>query len=443
MSLSDQILDAFPSGNYGLQALLRVLDIVETTEVETAAVDCLELPLLRINPAFAATFANTPEKLLMLVMHELHHILLGHTRLFLRVTPLDNLIFDAVINALLCRMFSNREYTSFFTGFYSDQRFPECFLRPPEGWRPSKPARIPPSLRKKGLTHLQGLYRALYSDQGADYKELYDALTQAMPNHGAEARLLGSHGQDIGELSGALFEAVRQVVEHWPQPPNPIKGRSWSSVLEETRVGLVRGPSNREVLRGLLRKVARAGTGSSNGRLGFSSVKAMSPLPAFDRRTVVLRALGVPTLLYPCDVLHWGRQPLEPVHVYLDVSGSIGDLKGALYGAVLDCREMVYRKIHLFSTVVHDITPEQLRLGECQTTGGTSIECVAGHMQANGVRRAVIITDGYVGTPGETARQTLSQAHVAVALTPDSATRTDLENVVRHWAELKESRHEN
>ena len=50
----------------------------------------------------------------------------------------------------------------------------------------------------------------------------------------------------------------------------------------------------------------------------------------------------------------------ERVHVYLDVSGSIGDLKGALYGAVLDCREFVHPFVHLFSTKVVDVSLEVL-----------------------------------------------------------------------------------
>jgi hypothetical protein len=39
------------------------------------------MPRLLINPQFVEAHAATPERLLMLVMHELHHVLLGHTRL--------------------------------------------------------------------------------------------------------------------------------------------------------------------------------------------------------------------------------------------------------------------------------------------------------------------------------------------------------------------------
>lgn len=438
MSLADQILDAFPSGNYGILALLRLMNIVESTEIETASIECRELPVLRVNPHFVATFAATPARLLMLVLHELHHVLLGHTRLFKRITPLDNLVFDAVINALLSRMFPAPEYTSLFTGFYSAGRFPECLLRPPDRWRPGSPAAVPPALKRKEFTKLHHLYRALYSDQGADYHQLYSALRKALKLNDAPYRLLGSHGDEIGELDGALLQAVRAIVEHWPQPPDPIAGRSWASVMRDEAITVVRVPTNRERLRALLHRIARPGPGTGIRPLP-APTHSVSPLPAHDRRAIVLRALGVPPVLYTQEI-HWpGRQSIQSVHVYLDVSGSVADLKGALYGAVSDCRQLVHPRIHLFSTEVHDISLEELRRGVCKSTGGTSIECVAAHMRARAVRRAVIITDGFVGAAGETASQWLRAAHLGVALTPGVSRREDLETFVQHWTQLKET----
>ncbi|NCW26304.1 MAG: hypothetical protein EBV84_13195, partial [Betaproteobacteria bacterium] len=77
--LAASILDAFPSGSYAMTGLLRLLDIVASTSVPTAAVECRVQPRLLINPEFVSVHADTPEKLLMLVMHEIHHVLLGHT----------------------------------------------------------------------------------------------------------------------------------------------------------------------------------------------------------------------------------------------------------------------------------------------------------------------------------------------------------------------------
>jgi hypothetical protein len=162
----------------------------------------------------------------------------------------------------------------------------------------------------------------------------------------------------------------------------------------------------------------------------------VTPIPSGDRRAVVLRALGAPQLRYRSETTGRVRERRDRVHVYVDVSGRIADLKGALYGAVLDCRDVVHPAVHLFSTVVHDVTFGGLRNGLCHTTGGTSIECVAAHMKDHGVRRAVLLTDGWVGRPGTGAARTLVAVRLGVALTP-AANRSDLKQFVRHWAELE------
>jgi hypothetical protein len=436
LSIAERILDAFPSGSYGLLALLRLLDIVETAEVETAAVECTSMPHLLINPQFVEAHAATPERLLMLVMHELHHVLLGHTRLFPRATPADNLIFDAVINALLCRMFPKPEHTSFFTDFYSDAHFPECLLRPPAGWQPSSPAPVPPALEGEAMRPVQAVYQALYSETGASYQELFDVLRRGLPPAGG-VRLIGSHGAEPAELEGLVFDTVRSIVEHWPQPPDPIRGRSWDDLLRLESVRVRRG--NRRILRALIRKVAGPKGSAVTNFQSAGPVAAVTPIPSGDRRAVVLRALGTPLLLYRAESAGRVRERRDRVHVYVDVSGSIADFKGALYGAVLDCRDVVHPAVHLFSTVVHDVSFGELRNGECRTAHGTSIECVARHIQKHGVRRAVLLTDGWVGQPGSSAACTLAAVRLGVALTPE-AHRGDLERFVRHWAELEKGR---
>jgi hypothetical protein len=261
-SLTDRILDAFPAGRYGLLALLRILEIEESTSIETAAIECRVVPRLLINPAFVATFASSSEKLMMLVMHELHHVLLGHTTLFPRVTLLQNLVFDAVINALLCRMFPDPACTSFFTDFYSDEHFPACLLRPPSDWSPAGTVSIPPGLSRPELAHLGPIYQALYSETGADYHELFEALSREMPPDASPSvPLIGDHTPDAYKprREDPLFETVREIVERWPQPPQPIAGRSWSEIFESQFVKPRRILSNRGLLRELIRKVAGAG----------------------------------------------------------------------------------------------------------------------------------------------------------------------------------------
>lgn len=439
--LAERILDAFPSASYSLSALLRLLDIVESTDVPTAAVECRIQPRLLINPEFAAQHAATAEKLLMLVMHELHHILLGHTTLFKRVTKIDNFVFDAVINGLVCRMFPDEAHTNFFSDFYRADAFPECLLRPPPGW-PNAPvmaegiAALPEPQR--GLT--DEVHRALYSDAGASYKEVFDSLPKSLVSMSMEGvPLLGSHGdEDEGELlSPLLFDIVRDIVEQWPQPPDPIRGRSLSDVLKQQNLSTRRPPASRHTLRRLIRKVAGTGAAGTIRRVRTDLVDTSTPIPGFARRSLVQRALGFEPLLHSGQ-LQWRRSTRtgERVHVYLDVSGSMDGVKSALYGAVLDCQELVHPTVHLFSTRVADIGLNELRRGLCHSTGGTDIGCVAEHMATNRVRRALLVTDGWVGTPTGQHHTTLAATKLAVAFFGPSTNSQDLASVADHTATL-------
>ncbi len=444
-TLAQRVLDTFPGGSYALSALLRLMDIHETTEVPTAAVECRIQPRLLINPDFVARHACTPEKLLMLVMHELHHVLLGHTTLFPRCTPVQNFVFDAVINGVICRMFPDAQYTAFLTDYYDSASFPQCLLRPPPGW-PKRKAMAPgiAQLPIQKAARVQEIHQALYSAAGASYQEVYEALPKLLGSIDiGGVALLGGHpaeGVPDGQLeqqAPVLFDIVRSLVEQWPQPPDPIRGRSLADVLQTTSIQARPLPGNRRLLRQLIRKVAGFSATGAVRQTRRDTLDAPSPLPSLSRRSMVLRALGCEPLLHvgPTTWQHSVRSG-ERVHVYLDVSGSMDAIKGPLYGAVLDCQALVFPRVHLFSTKVADVSLAELRQGICKTTGGTSIDCVAAHMSANRVRRALLITDGWVGTPRGRHQQTLADAKLAVAYLGTSTNQDDLKHVANHIVTL-------
>ena len=436
--IAERVLDCFPSGAYALSALLRLLDIVESREVPTAAVECRAQPRLLVNPDFVDRHAETPEKLLMLVMHELHHVLLGHTKLFEAITPVQNFVFDAVINGLICRMFPATAHTAFFSDFYDAASFPHCLLRPPPGW----PARFTTvrgitALRPKLAGEAATLHRALYSAGGATYLEVYDVLPKLLGDTGTgDVPLLGGHGAggamagDLESKSPLLFDIVRGIVEQWPQPPDPICGRSLASMLQDETVLPRRTRSSRQVLRALIRRVANLGTGGSRRLRSEAPCMALVPFPTMSRRSAVLRQFGHAPLLHEGSVPFHRRQPAgERVHVYLDVSGSMNTIKDALYGAVLDCRGDVHPAVHLFSTKVAEVSLAERARGVCRSTGGTDIVCVAKHIAANHIRRALIVTDGYVGKPRGHHHDILSGAHIAVAYLGSNVNTSDLAGI--------------
>ncbi|MBU6290300.1 MAG: hypothetical protein KGS10_19245, partial [Chloroflexi bacterium] len=180
-SLTDRIFSALPAGDYCMPALMKVLEVVETDRVPTASIECTDWPRLLINPAFVARHANTPEKLLMLVLHELHHVILGHTRNVRRPGPIENLAFDMVINAMLSRSVRDPRARALLTDTYDPGRLPEALLRPPYGFRQSRErdrelAEAPLPWHAHAPPGLRGIYSRLYFGPGATYSEILDLL---------------------------------------------------------------------------------------------------------------------------------------------------------------------------------------------------------------------------------------------------------------------------
>jgi len=423
--LEDRILEAFPAGHYSLAALLRIVKVEETTSVESAAVECCLNPRLRINPEFVAMHAKTPEKLLMLVMHELHHVLLGHTLLPRAPSLVDNIVFDAVINATLCRMFPDPGCIALFTGLYSTGNFPECLLRPPDGWTPKKAGADPPALRVPGRKTALAAYKSLYSPKGAYYEEVYNAFRRPLEAFAAGKLdstmtpvLLGSHGESDPADYDAAFRTIAPMVAHWHRDDALVGGRGWGDVLSDERINPRRHTSNRSILARLIRKVARTGGDSTARAVTTTPVAGFSPIPSHSRRSAVLRVLNVPQVLYEFQLMGRARERLERVHVYLDVSGSMTGVVEDLYGAVLDCAGMVHPKVHLFSTAISDVTPGELIDGVVRTTGGTDIRCVAEHIHKHSVLRAVILTDGYVGSVPREFRPQMEKCVLGIGLSP-------------------------
>ncbi|RMF83626.1 MAG: hypothetical protein D6739_06980 [Nitrospirae bacterium] len=144
------------------------------------------------------------------------------------------------------------------------------------------------------------------------------------------------------------------------------------------------------------------------------------PLPlwnARDRRGAVAACAGDPILLWRNPVMHLEREDTGRAHVYLDVSDSLAHHLQLLYGALLSVRSFIHPMVHLFSTVVADLPLEGLRRGRVETTGGTRLGCVLDHIRRQGIRRALILTDGWVEPLGEADLRGLEGTRIAALVT--------------------------
>ncbi|MFN8093209.1 MAG: VWA domain-containing protein [Vicinamibacteria bacterium] len=427
-----RVLDAVPARSHALGALLSLFRVEASTEVPTACVTCERRPVLRVNPAFVATRCRSDAHLFVLVMHELHHVLLGHTRLFPRVTPAHNLAFDAVVNALLCARFPEEAYTSFFTGIYGREKGPLRLLAPPGR----------PVVRPRNL---EALHKALYEGR-ATADEVFHAIVKevqllAIPID----KLLGSHGGagagggwgTEGPADPLVVDAIRRIVEKWPPPRDPIRGRSLADALKS--MTLTPGDASGAVLKAARKALlGAADRGRRTSRRADGPRPAEVPLPdPRDRRAGIARALGSTPVLYRSELVdRRGRQD-GAAHVYLDVSGSMDAWIEELYGALARLSRHLAPDVHLFSTRVETVPLRALKDGARTTTGGTDVRCVLEHALRGRARRVLIVSDGYVGeAPPDLARAVRARGvEVRVLLTPGGF-RRDLEPLAARIEEL-------
>jgi Putative metallopeptidase domain len=454
--LAERLARALPAASYELEMLCRVAGIEWSRRIPTAAVTCGDRARLLVNPDFVAEHCRLDEHLFLLVMHELWHVLLAHTRLYARPTPAHNIAFDAIINAGLARQHSSAEYLEFFERLNPPDVFPALLLRPPVGW-PEQPQY--PDVGPKGTTRI---LRALYPPPtDRRFEPTYDELLQLLASDGddetlpqdggadgseGKPTLLGDHDEHVGEARDRaatdddLFgDVVRRIVAKWPPPPFPLGGRDAGGALADTWGALLAPPASdvRKAFAATLRKSLghRAGGLRRRSRVEVPTVSGAGVLPnARDRLAPARRLLGGPTTLWAQPSATRVRVPEHPVsaHVYIDVSGSMSSLLPHLLGLLLPYVVNREAEVFQFSTEIAPLPLDQLRAARLRTTGGTSINCVLEHALATrNVRRMLVLTDGYVGPPRTDLVSLLDERRVRIhsVFPNESAWTRDLEPI--------------
>ncbi len=449
--LRARIYSVIPAASYQMEKLLSLVDIACTEDVPTAAIECVERPRMLLNPRFIEASCRTDEHLFLLVMHELQHVVLGHTRLFPRATLAHNLAFDAVINALLCQQFPGREFTSFFQALNSWEEFPGRLLRPAPGW-PERPQPLPADAGPEE----RRIHDLLYGRTGdITYHEIFELLTALLDDGEDTSPVLlgdheGEHGDGVRDDSATrdatLRDVLRRVVEGWPPPRQRLGGRDTGRPVKSWMLGAPADPTR--ALRAAIRRLlARAGLqqhawhGSRRLLHSVQPLEIETVLPqAGDRRAHALRRLtGAAPLLYrgSCLAPRTRREPLPVAHVYLDVSGSMAAALRPLAGALAPLHRARAIRLFVFSTVIGEVSPQDLLRQRLANTLGTDIRCVLQHLAAlprtRRPRRTVLITDGYVGAVAPDAFTSLGTAlYVGLYRPLGAASHNDLAPAARH-----------
>ena len=445
-----RVLELVGGHAHALNALLTVSTVEWSDAIATACVECVDRPRLLLNPAFVAQWCHTPERLATLVLHELLHIALGHTRLFPRPTLAHNVAFDAIINRTLLAAIQGTQvrhssvhfgydverYTDLFTDFYSSSKAPEFILRPPPGWplAPDWSAShdMPPALR--------AIHRDLY-DQSLDdqdnldpwdeptyrytqvtYADIMAALHDVDGLSAEDVSLLGAHGDTPAERDALRGSRDHDAAGLLASALEPLCGQlpGQGQHLGLTQVAdTARTPALEHALNALLRRAIRPhSAGASRTSWRQRDVRVVHRM--HDRRAACrIRAaslLDAPMpLLFDGHILERLREP-QRVAIYVDVSGSMDDVLPHLRRALLTLRREIEPTLYWFSTVVVAASGNELETGNVPSTGGTAIRAVITHAthQLPAGSSAIVLTDGYVEAVPKTMSAALRRAQVAL-----------------------------
>jgi len=130
----------------------------------------------------------------------------------------------------------------------------------------------------------------------------------------------------------------------------------------------------------------------------------VSPIPIRpSKRDFVLLAAGMPPLHFHNHALRVTPQE-RGLAVYLDVSGSVNQHLPEIIGLLRSLRTEL-KTIYLFSNKVVEVPFRTLFAGRIETTYGTDFNCIAQHIFANRLDKAVILTDGYASMTEENQQQ--------------------------------------
>ena len=414
-----RILDVIPPRSFELMTFLSLFRVRFSDKTETACVTCGDSPELLLNKEFIETHCKTDEHLFMLVMHELYHVILGHTRLFPRSTEVRNLVFDAVINALLCKLFPQPEFTSFFTGYYPSDKMPFALLRPQgDGTPPVAEDVLDLLYYGRGTGTYHDVYEALLK---SDCVQEIEVVLQgggrgatALPGDGRARTpcaplLLGSHGEEDEEMSVEMKDLIHEIISKWPSPDRPLQGRDLGSSERERNFDAKADPclALRRGIRRLMRRAALSGQNEMRHRaVREMCCETATFLPDWRDRSHEAReaALG-DALIYRAvtKVRRPSSRDNRRAFVYFDVSGSVADEVPSVATALLPYCRRGLCTVHVFSTVVHPTTARNLAERKFVSTGGTDINCVLRHVLDLPARKrprsVVVVTDGYTGSP--------------------------------------------
>lgn len=401
-----ELIDENP---FAIRAVLKILEVRFTDKVPTLAVTRESPPSMLVNLQFLSEHCRNDKQVKAVIIHEFLHVLLGHTEEKKRLTPARHLALDAVINAIIHRLYG-AEYSAMMASYYANENDLKKLLRPmnllEQIFYDAYDDRVEP------LPQWVHAWEALYDGSliADDIEGLVSQLGEK--NHsrdkpigpfalesgsfGGPGDLLGNH-EDLGQpLPEALEEALNESMKEmngagiWREPKSRGVGANpYEALFTGKDEPMLRW--ERKTL-AILKKYLQPDRKSRS----CHEVPLDYRLPVLstgDRRAFV-RSLWAPFL----PDAEWSTTKNRPdgtAQIYLDVSGSMYAEMPLVVALLGRLSRYIRRPFWAFSDVVAPAVIENGQL-KAETSGGTSMSCVLEHLALTRPASAIVVTDGYI-----------------------------------------------
>ncbi len=186
----------------------------------------------------------------------------------------------------------------------------------------------------------------------------------------------------------------------------------------------------------IIEAVRRAAEGEGSARVESSVIAASrGVLPSFGRREALMLAGGCYPFFFRNELEQITAAERE-ISLYVDVSGSLGPDISFIYGLLAAIKTRLGRVIYLFSTKVDEITIPEFLSGKVKTDYGTNFNAVFSHALGRGVRRMIMITDGYGGVKAgmrEDLKKSGTELYILFTGYAQHSAVQQLKNMAKAW----------
>jgi len=190
-----------------------------------------------------------------------------------------------------------------------------------------------------------------------------------------------------------LEETLKGIFENSTNNKENIENEYYSSCLDEIDLNLTPEQMQNRKLNILKYSIDKVLFKNKNySTINDDEIFFKSVVPHYGRRETAMLSVGLQPLFYYKNEITKIKEN-KFAAVYIDYSASADEYKKTIYLLLLKLKDKYQGPYFLFTTKIKEVTLAEIKTGKT-ISGGTEIDCVINHINDNGFKKALIITDG-------------------------------------------------